>query len=86
MPGVQLQGRLAVGAAFGVHAVDDAQVVDVPGDVREQLGDPAAALAVLGELPGRLGSSGVFFLRGSSPVAAFTKGAGWPEYLASAGL
>ena len=54
VPVCSSQGRLAVGPALGVHAVDHAQVVDVRGDVREQLGDPAAALAVLGELPGGL--------------------------------
>ena len=53
-PRVQPQGGLSVGAALGVHAVDDAQVVHVPGDVREQLGDPSTALAVLGEFPGGL--------------------------------
>ena len=34
--------------------MDEADVVDVPGDVREQLADFDAALAVLAELPGRL--------------------------------
>jgi hypothetical protein len=50
---VQKQRRRAVGYPFGVHALEETQVVDARGDVREQLGDPAAALAVLREAPRR---------------------------------
>ena len=61
--GVQPQSGLAVGAAFGVHAVDHAQVVHMPGDVRKQFGDPATALAVLGEFPGSLAQQREAFSR-----------------------
>ena len=37
----------------GPHRVDDRHVVDDRGEVRQQLADPRAALAVLGELVGR---------------------------------
>ena len=42
-------GRLVVDGV-GVHAADEAHVVDHLGRVRQQLADPHAALAVLGEL------------------------------------
>ncbi len=49
--------RGSMGDAFGVHAVQEAEIIDVAGHVRKQLGDPAAGFAVLGEFPGRLHDS-----------------------------
>src|SRR5207244_10926809 len=50
---VQEQGRRAVGHPLGVRAVEEAQVIDVLVGFGEEVGGPAAALAVLGELPER---------------------------------
>ena len=85
-PRVQSQGGLSMGPAFGVHAVDDAQVVHVLGDVREQLGDPATASPCWANFHGVWRSSGGFFLGGPSGCQASTKGAGLLEYFASVGL
>ncbi len=75
-PGVQPQRGLAVGAAFGVHAIDHAQVVHMPGDVRKQFGDPATALAVLGEFPGSWAKQREAFSPREPSVTDFTNGAG----------
>ena len=48
---VEVADRDLVAVVPGVHRADDADVVDDPGRVRQQLGDLGAALAVLGELP-----------------------------------
>ena len=53
--GVQLDDRLRVGRRVGVQAAEEAELVGVPGHVREQLRDPGARLAVLGELELRRG-------------------------------
>ncbi len=47
---MELHHRLRVGRRVGVQAADEAQLVDVLGDVRVELGDPRPGLAVLGEL------------------------------------
>src|SRR5262249_37912474 len=44
------RGR-AVGYAFGVHALQEADVVDMPGDVREEVGHPFARLPVSPKAP-----------------------------------
>ena len=49
--GVEEEGGRPVGDAFGVHGVDEAEVIDMLGDVREEAADPAAGLAVLFEIP-----------------------------------
>ena len=51
--GVQLQQRPAVRRVGAVQGVEDAEVVDQLGDVREERADHDPALAVLLELPGR---------------------------------
>jgi hypothetical protein len=51
---VQEQRGGTVGDAFGVHAVQEAEVVDVVIDVREEIRGPVAGLAVLLEVPQRL--------------------------------
>ncbi len=52
--GVQFKQRAAVTAVGAVHGLDEADVVDVLGDLGEQVADPGAALAVLLKAPGRL--------------------------------
>ncbi len=47
------EGGGSVGDAFGVEGMEEAEVVDVAGDVGEEIRYPAAALAVTGEVPGR---------------------------------
>ena len=47
-------GRLVVDG-LGVHAADEANVVDVLGQIRQQFADPHAGLSVLGELEHRGG-------------------------------
>ncbi len=51
--GVQEEGGRSMRHALGVHAVQEAEVVDVLVDVREQAGGPATRLAVLGIVPER---------------------------------
>ena len=51
---------------FGSHRVEECNVVDTAGQVREQLADPLAGLAVLMELPARLDDSPLIFV----PAAA----------------
>ena len=52
--GVEEEGGGTVGNALGVHAVDETEIIDVPGDFGEQGGGPAPALAVSGKFPERL--------------------------------
>ena len=54
-PGVELDHGLRVRGGVGVQAADEAELVDVPRDVRVQLGDPRPGLAVLRELELRPG-------------------------------
>ena len=49
--GVHHEHRRAVDGAFGVHGVDEADVIDAGADVGEEVRDVLAALAVLLELP-----------------------------------
>lgn len=49
--GVEEEGGGAVGHALGVHGVDEAEVVDVLGNMGKEGADPAAGLAVLFEIP-----------------------------------
>ena len=48
---VHLQHRRAVDRRVGGHRVQEGDVIDARGQVREQVADPLAALAVLLELP-----------------------------------
>ena len=50
--GVELQRRPAVGGIGAMHAMQETDVVDMPGHMREELADRAAALAILPKLPG----------------------------------
>jgi hypothetical protein len=49
---VELVTGRGVVVAVGLEGVDEAEVVDVPGDVGVQLADPRARLPVLGERVG----------------------------------
>ncbi len=49
---VKEEGGGAVGDAFGVHGMNEAEIVNVLVDFRKEGGGPAATLAVLGEVPG----------------------------------
>ena len=40
LAGMQLQERLGVIAGVGIHAVDHAELVDVPGGLRQEFGYP----------------------------------------------
>ena len=42
-----------MGYPVGVHAVDEAEVIDLPGNVREELRNQLAAFTVAFEAPGR---------------------------------
>jgi hypothetical protein len=48
---MELKDGLTVALAFGVHAVQEAEFIDVFGNVGEQLRNPGTAFAVLLELP-----------------------------------
>ena len=71
--GVQLHDRLRVGRRVGVQAAEPAELVGVPGDVRQQFREPRAGLAVLLELELR---------RRQRPAA----GADLPPFFCSSGL
>ena len=83
--GVEEEGGGAVSHAFGVHGVDEAEVIDMFGDVGEEGADPATGLAVLFEIPEGLEEFALalfakVFLR--TP----TKSKVWPSRLMSSGL
>jgi hypothetical protein len=59
---VHLQHGRAVLRRVGGHRVDECDVVDAAADVREQVADPLAALAVLLELPPRLDDAALVLL------------------------
>jgi hypothetical protein len=46
---VHLEGRRSVVVALGEHRVDEAQIVDAPGQVRQQIAHPGAAPTPLAE-------------------------------------
>ena len=52
MAGVQEQHAVGVQRQVGLHRADDGQVVGAGGDVREQVADRQAGLAVAAEAPG----------------------------------
>ncbi len=49
---VEEEGGGAVGDAFGLHAMEEAELVDPLGGVREEFADPMPGLAMACELPG----------------------------------
>ena len=49
--GVEEEGGRTMGDAFGVHGVDEAEIIDVLADVRKEFADMLTALAVLLEVP-----------------------------------
>ena len=51
---MQLEARSAMGRVGTVHGMKEADIVDTTGDVRKQLADVHAALAVLLKLVRRL--------------------------------
>ena len=51
--GVELEDGAAMGGVGAVARVEKADVVDMPGDMREKLADMDSALAILAELPRR---------------------------------
>lgn len=51
-----------MGNALGVHGVDEAEVIDMLGDVGKEAADPATGLAVLFEIPKGLEEFALAFL------------------------
>ena len=52
-PRVHLEQARPVREAIGIHAADDGDVVEPPGEVREQVGDDRPGFSVPGELTRR---------------------------------
>jgi hypothetical protein len=42
-----------VSDTFGLHRMNEAEVINMPGHVREEIGNPMAGFAVPGKIPGR---------------------------------
>ena len=73
-PGLRKRHRRIVIDLLGVHRLDEAQVVDHLGGVRQQLADPGARLPVLRELEDRLRRPESSSAPRSSPSAAGRSG------------
>jgi hypothetical protein len=50
---VEEKSGRSVRHSFGVHGMDEAEIIDVFGDVGEETADPATGLPVLFEIPER---------------------------------
>jgi len=61
-PGVHHQHGRAVDRRVGGHGVDECDIVDMLGDVGEQIADPFATLSVLLEIPARLDDPPLVFV------------------------
>ena len=65
--GVHLQERLRMRGQVGLHRAQQAELVGMLRDVREELGDPEPALSVLRELPLRAEQLGAGTCRRARP-------------------